>query len=1036
MAEKELPPIRVRIIGDDSNFKKVLNNLSKNMNKLTGSAPQMAEAANSAVKLANAINGINMGLLVSHGKELRKVLKDLSTVKLTELHNEVSKIAKKFDKILDVYNVLKKGSVDIKFGGGTGFLGNLLGVLNSIRALFSKSLPSTGGMASQAAPKMRGATAAPPGSAQYIKAISEGIGIQTKANAEAAAKTTKAAADAAKTTTKANADATAKTTKAAADAAAVTTKAAADAAAKTTKAAADAAKITTKANADAYATRTKADADSVAKTTKAAATAAATQVQGAARAAAITHTAMVTAPARAAAIQTNAAATAAATQTRAAASAAATQRRSDEAAATAQQRRLQAEDMHQLNYRRIRWGMQRAEEAHRQKMRIEDEIHQKRMKSRYYTTHPKSAGSSMFGGGGLGGGLTSRADIYMHANALRTLISSGQGVLDLYGNLKMAEAGLQAFTGSAQSSATIMAEIKDHAEKTSFTRLGLTEATRNMMSYGLSAKSALEHMKMLGDVAGGSELRFERLSFAMSQITANGRLQGNELRQLTEQGFNPLETMSRVTGKSMLELRKMMEDGAISADHVTEALKMETSAGGRFANMQKQMANTLPGLRNQLKETVQNLKIGFVAALEKDLVRAMKAVIGYLKLFEMYLQTPAGKQMADKMVNIAKNVFVAAVAFHAIGFAMASLMWWSQSVFSMLSRIVFVFRALATGISILVSIATSPFALIVAGAIAAGLAVAYVASQIWGPNSVYDAFLNLYNTAMWFFNSVSGFLYNFGHNWSVISKWLMDNWATIIPDMMELTVRFFSAMISNAQVGFRTVARLMVVFTTWLADTWYSLFDGRVYEAMVSGFIKIFTWLEDKWKQFGTFMSKIWENLFDPGALYDVISQGMGIDATAEAMTQDIQTTLDKGLFEGIKGVIESEYKNLSTGLEGFQASTPALTGLKFDIPSMPPPPKAPQLADAGAYTGPGFAGLGAGGAKDYKVTEAMAATGSDYSKLLAEQAGRMATPKANPQLAAQQQTNNILNMIYNALKNAPQVNLQPAGVAGQGANP
>jgi len=1035
MAERELPPIRVRIIGDDSNFKKVLNNLSKNMNKLTGAAPQMADAANSAIKLANAINSIDMGLLVSHGKELRKVLKDLSAIKLTELHNEVSKIAKKFDKILDVYNVLKKGSVDIKFGGGTGFLGNLLGVMNSIRAIFSKSLPTTAGVAPQNTPKMRGGTMAPPGSAQYIKAISEGIGIQTKATADAAAKTTKAAADAAKVTTKANADATAKTTKAAADAAAVTTKAAADAAAKTTKAAADAAKVTTKANADAYATRTKADADSAAKTTKAAATAAATQVQGAARAAAITHTAMVTAPARAAAIQTNAAATAAATQTRAAASAAATQRRSDEAAATAQQRRLQAEDMHQLNYRRIRWGMQRAEEAHRQKMRIEDEIHQKRMKSRYYTTHPRPA-SSGFGGGGLGGGLTSRADIYMHANALRTLVSSGQGVLDLYGNLKMAEAGLQAFTGSAQSSASVMAEIKDHAEKTSFTRLGLTEATRNMMSYGLSAKSALEHMKMLGDVAGGSELRFERLSFAMSQITANGRLQGNELRQLTEQGFNPLETMSRVTGKSMLELRKMMEDGAISANHVTEALKMETSAGGRFANMQKQMANTLPGVRNQLKETAQNLKIGFVAALEKDLVYAMKTVIGYLKLFEQYLQTPAGKQMADRMVNIAKNVFIAAVAFHAIGFAMASLMWWSQSVYSMLNRIVFVFRALAMGISLLVSIVTSPFALIVAGAIAAGLAVAYVASQIWGPNSVYDAFLNLYNTAMWFFNSVSGFLYNFGHNWSVISKWLLDNWATIIPDMMDLTVRFFGAMISNAQVGFRTVARLMVVFTTWLVDTWYSLFDGRVYEAMVSGFIKIFTWLEDKWKAFANFMSKVWENLFDPGALYDILSEGMGIDATANKMTEDIQTTLDKGLFEGIKGVIESEYKNLSTGLEGFQASTPELTGLKFDMPTMPPPPKAPELPDAGKYTGPGFAGLGAGGDKAFKATEAMSATGADYNKLLAEQSARMATSKANPQLAAQQQTNTLLGLIYNALKGAPQVNLQPAGVAGQGAVP
>jgi tape measure domain-containing protein len=711
-----------------------------------------------------------------------------------------------------------------------------------------------------------------------------------------------------------------------------------------------------------------------------------------------------------------------------------------------QRKANQDASMHLLKERKLRWEMARDEEAHRQKLRIEDEIHQKRMRSRFYTTQPPApqraartaAPSPMFAGvgGGLGGGLTARADIYMHANAMRALISSGQGLLDMYGNLQLAESGIRAFTGSAQAASVVMADIKDHAEKTSFTRLGLAEATRNMMSYGLSAKNALEHMKMLGDVAGGSELRFERLSFAMSQITANGRLQGNELRQLTEQGFNPLETMSRVTGRSMLELRKMMEDGAISADHVTEALKIETSAGGRFANMQKQMANTLPGVRNQLKETAQNLKMGFISAIEKDLVYAMKTVIGYLKLFEQYLQTPAGKAMAIRMVEIAKNVFIAAVAFHAIGFAMASLMWWSQSVFSMLNRIVFVFRALATGISLLVSIVTSPFALIVAGAIAAGLAVAYVASQIWGPNSVYDAFLNLYNTVLWFFSSTTGFLYNFGHNWSVISKWLLDNWATIIPDMMDLTMRFFGAMINNAQVGFRTVARLMVVFTTWLVDTWYSLFDGRVYEAMVSGFIKIFTWLEDKWKAFANFMSKVWENLFDPGALYDILSEGMGIDATANAMTQDIQTTLDKGLFEGIKGVIESEYGNLSTGLEGFQASTPELTGLKFDVPTMPPPPKAPELPDAGKYTGPGFAGLGAGGDKAFKATEAMSATGADYNKLLAEQSARMATSKAHPQLAAQQQTNTLLGLIYNALKGAPQVNLQPAGVAGQGAVP
>jgi tape measure domain-containing protein len=691
-----------------------------------------------------------------------------------------------------------------------------------------------------------------------------------------------------------------------------------------------------------------------------------------------------------------------------------------------------------LKERQLRWKMAREEEAHRQKMRIAEEIHQKRMRSNFYTTHaPRPPAASMgssrggMGGGGLGNGLTSRADIYMHANAMRTLVTSGQGLIQMYGDIQLAEAGLRAFTGSAQATSNLMAEIKDHAEKTSFTRLGLAEATRNMMSYGLSAKSAIENMKMLGDVAGGSELRFERLSFAMSQISSNGRLQGNELRQLTEQGFNPLETMSRHTGKSMNELRKLMEAGAISADHVTEALRIETAAGGRFANMQKQMANTLPGVRNQLKETAQNLKMNFMSVIEKDLVNAMKIAIGYLKMFETYLQTPAGVQFATKMMDIAKKVFVAALSFHAMGFAMASLMWWGQSVMSMLNRIVFVFRAMAMGISLLVSIVSSPFALIVLGAIAAGLAIAYVAAQIWGPGSIQNAFLDLYNTIAWFFTMASGFMYNFAHNWGVITAWFLDNWATIIPDMMELSARFAGALVNNIMVGLRTAARLMVVFVTWLVDTWYSMFDGRIFNAMVEGFVKIFTWLEDKWKKFAEFISNVWENLFDPAALYEVINQGMGIDDTASKMTDDIQTTLDKGLFAGIEQVVSSEANNLQTGLEGFSATTPELTGLKFDLPNLPTPPKAPELADAAKYGGPGFGNLGAVSDKDYKVTNAMSATGSDYNKLLAEQSSRMASSKANPQLAAANQTNVLLNNILGALKGAPKVNLQPAAVAG-----
>ena len=634
---------------------------------------------------------------------------------------------------------------------------------------------------------------------------------------------------------------------------------------------------------------------------------------------------------------------------------------------------------------------------------------------------------------GLGQGLTSRADIYMHANAMRTLIGSGRGLLEMYGNLQLAEAGLAAFTTSAKETAYVMAEIKDHAEKTTFTRIGLAQATRNMMAYGLSAKNALEHMKMLGDVAGGSEIRFERLSYAMAQITSTGKLQGQELRQLTEQGFNPLETMSRYTGRSMEELRKMMADGLITSEHVTEALKIETSAGGRFANMQKKMADTFPGVKNQLKELIQNLKMGFLKVIEKDLVRAMKLIIGYLKQFEKYMETAAGQTTVKTYAEIAAKVFAAVLAFHALGFAMASLMWTAGSVYSTFSRIFAVLRVLSLVISGIAAVASSPFLLMVAAGVAAAAVVAHVADQIYGPVSMYSALMYVWQTAQAFFQALYGFLYNFQSNWAIISTWLASNWQSVISDMMEITVRFIGAMGSNFFVGIRTVARLFLVFSTWMFSFYKSLFSGELFNAMVDGFMRVFTWLESKWKKFGEFMSKIWENLFDPVALGQVLWEGMGLDQTTQAMTEDIITTANEGLYAGIANVLESEGQNLSTGMEGFVSQAAPMPQLNYSVPGWPPPAAAPVLPDAGKYSGSGF---NFGASKSYKATETMSATGSDYNKLLAEQSMRSPTPKANPQLAAQQQTNNLLSLIYTALRGAPQVNLQPAGVGGQGANP
>lgn len=55
------------------------------------------------------------------------------------------------------------------------------------------------------------------------------------------------------------------------------------------------------------------------------------------------------------------------------------------------------------------------------------------------------------------------------------------------------------------------------------------------------------NMKMLGDIAMGNKDRLASLSLSFSQVKATGFLMGQDLLQMVNVGFNPLEAISRKT---------------------------------------------------------------------------------------------------------------------------------------------------------------------------------------------------------------------------------------------------------------------------------------------------------------------------------------------------------------------------------------------------------------------------------------------------------------------------------------------------------
>jgi tape measure domain-containing protein len=148
----------------------------------------------------------------------------------------------------------------------------------------------------------------------------------------------------------------------------------------------------------------------------------------------------------------------------------------------------------------------------------------------------------------------------------------------------------QTFTGSAEVAAGLMNQIRGLAAETPITLGAAQQGVTTLLQYGVSQSEVMGTLRQLGDVSGGSTEALQRLSLAFGQITANTRLQGQELRQLVEAGFNPLMFISEKTGESMFDLRQRMADGDISINEVRESLRDATSGAGRFANALENIA--------------------------------------------------------------------------------------------------------------------------------------------------------------------------------------------------------------------------------------------------------------------------------------------------------------------------------------------------------------------------------------------------------------------------------------------------------------
>lgn len=177
--------------------------------------------------------------------------------------------------------------------------------------------------------------------------------------------------------------------------------------------------------------------------------------------------------------------------------------------------------------------------------------------------------------------------------------------LKLGSDMEQTGISFEVMLGSASKAKAMIADLQQEANVTPFESKDLFEGGKLLLNFGVAADSVKSTLHMLGDAAGGNADRFKQMTLAYSQIQSAGKLTGQDLLQLINAGFNPLQEISIKTGKSMATLKDEMADGAISAKMVEAAFRSATGPGGKFFQMMDKQSQTLGGKWSSLMDSLQ-----------------------------------------------------------------------------------------------------------------------------------------------------------------------------------------------------------------------------------------------------------------------------------------------------------------------------------------------------------------------------------------------------------------------------------------------
>ena len=204
-------------------------------------------------------------------------------------------------------------------------------------------------------------------------------------------------------------------------------------------------------------------------------------------------------------------------------------------------------------------------------------------------------------------------------------INLGRSIVTTAANFESLEIQLRAVMGSAAQGDQAFAWIKQFAVETPFSVESTTKAFMQLKNFGLDPMDGT--LQKLADASakyGAGADSMQRVTLAMGQAWARGKLQGQDILQMIDAGIPVYDMLTKATGKTAAQLQEMSEKGTITRDVMRKLIDElgKESAGtsdarmnslaGAMSNMGDAYANAIDSIRQKggfafLTDSVQGL---------------------------------------------------------------------------------------------------------------------------------------------------------------------------------------------------------------------------------------------------------------------------------------------------------------------------------------------------------------------------------------------------------------------------------------------